>query len=151
MCPLKSHPSPPFRVGARPVRKEVKQVTVYYRNPRLVITDAPQPAPKALPERSVTILRELMRGVVESGTGTVLAGVPGEPVFAKTGTAEYGTADPPESHAWIAGWQGDVTPDADQDRLLAIEPVKELPPGVRQIEEGSAIGGHEEAAVVAHP
>ncbi len=51
---------------------------------------------------------DLMRGVVTNGTATVLAGVPGLPVHAKTGTAEFGTADPPATHAWMIGFQGDV-------------------------------------------
>ena len=42
------------------------------------------------------------------GTGTVLAGVPGDPVHAKTGTAEFGADDPPRTHAWITGYQGDL-------------------------------------------
>ncbi len=27
---------------------------------------------------------------------------------AKTGTAEFGTEDPPRTHAWIIGFQGDI-------------------------------------------
>ncbi|NLD77562.1 MAG: hypothetical protein GX643_12945 [Acidimicrobiales bacterium] len=61
-----------------------------------------------LPAGPVAALREMMREVVTNGTGTALAGVPGGPVHAKTGTAEYGTEDPPRSHAWIAGYQGDI-------------------------------------------
>jgi cell division protein FtsI/penicillin-binding protein 2 len=49
-----------------------------------------------------------MRDVVTSGTGTALRAVPGGPVRAKTGTAEFGTASPPKTRAWITGWQGDV-------------------------------------------
>jgi cell division protein FtsI/penicillin-binding protein 2 len=49
-----------------------------------------------------------MRAVVTSGTATGLAKVPGGPVAGKTGTAEYGTAKPPHSHAWFAGYQGDL-------------------------------------------
>jgi cell division protein FtsI/penicillin-binding protein 2 len=29
-------------------------------------------------------------------------------VFAKTGTAEFGSAKPPQTHAWLVGWQGNV-------------------------------------------
>lgn len=28
--------------------------------------------------------------------------------MAKTGTAEYGSANPPKTHAWIIGFQGDI-------------------------------------------
>lgn len=53
-------------------------------------------------------LRALMRLVVTSGTATVLSGAPGGPVLAKTGTAEFGTANPPQTHAWLIGYQGDI-------------------------------------------
>ncbi len=49
-----------------------------------------------------------MRDVVTSGTGTVLRSVPGGPVHAKTGTAEFGTDNPPKTRAWMTGWQGDI-------------------------------------------
>jgi cell division protein FtsI/penicillin-binding protein 2 len=49
-----------------------------------------------------------MRAVVTDGTGGALAGIPGGDVFGKTGTAEYGTEDPPETHAWFTGYQGDI-------------------------------------------
>ena len=48
-----------------------------------------------------------MRGVVTGGTGTA-ANVPGAPVFGKTGTAEFGTAQPPQTHAWFVGYRGDL-------------------------------------------
>lgn len=50
----------------------------------------------------------MMRQVVISGTATALADVPGEPVYGKTGSAEYGDHNPPASHAWFVGWQGDL-------------------------------------------
>lgn len=53
-------------------------------------------------------LRGLMRAVVEDGTAQFLSDVPGEPVGAKTGTAEYGTETPPATHAWMVGVQGDL-------------------------------------------
>jgi cell division protein FtsI/penicillin-binding protein 2 len=34
--------------------------------------------------------------------------VPGEPVLAKTGTAQYGAADQLANHAWMIGIQGDL-------------------------------------------
>jgi cell division protein FtsI/penicillin-binding protein 2 len=48
-----------------------------------------------------------MRLVVTSGTGTA-ANVPGQPVFGKTGTAEFGNANPPSTHAWFIGFRGDL-------------------------------------------
>ena len=55
---------------------------------------------------AVAALRSMMRTAVTSGTATALSAVPGGPVFAKTGTAEYGTASPPATHAWMIGFQG---------------------------------------------
>jgi len=54
-------------------------------------------------------LQGMLRGVVTSGSGSQLADVPGPPVLAKTGTAEY----VPEggglrTHAWMIAAQGDL-------------------------------------------
>ncbi len=65
-------------------------------------------APKALDPKVIGELQELMRLVVTDGTGTALKSVPGGPVFGKTGTAEHGSANPPETRAWFVGWQGNV-------------------------------------------
>ena len=74
--------------------------------PRL-LADEPAAGPGAvLPEAEA--LRALQRLVVTEGTGTALRDVPGEPVVGKTGTAEYGTAVPPRTHAWFAGSSGDL-------------------------------------------
>ena len=48
-----------------------------------------------------------MRSVVTQGTGTALAGVPGE-VGGKSGTAEFGGGDPPPTHAWFIAYRDDV-------------------------------------------
>ncbi len=56
------------------------------------------PAPAVL-----DALRPMMREVVLSGTANALADR-GE-VHGKTGTAEFGTASPPESHGWFMGYQ----------------------------------------------
>jgi cell division protein FtsI/penicillin-binding protein 2 len=50
----------------------------------------------------------MMRGVVTTGTGTKLKNVPGGKVYGKTGTAEYGDENPPRTHSWFAGFQGDL-------------------------------------------
>lgn len=68
-------------------------------------------APKAgsrLPASLVARMNALMKATVAlpGGTGHELAGLGG--VEGKTGTAEYGTATPPRSHAWFAGVRGDV-------------------------------------------
>ncbi len=53
-------------------------------------------------------LADMMRAVVTSGHAGFLAEVPGAPVGAKTGTAEFGTDDPPKTHAWIVAVHGDL-------------------------------------------
>ncbi len=53
-------------------------------------------------------LTSMMRSAVTSGTADVLADVPGAPVGAKTGTAEYGTSVPPSTHGWMVAVQGDL-------------------------------------------
>jgi cell division protein FtsI/penicillin-binding protein 2 len=75
---------------------------------RLVV----EPPPDAVPDpvdadpARLAAVRELMRQVVASGTASALADVPGEPVHAKTGTAEYGAETPPRTHAWVIGFRG---------------------------------------------
>ena len=53
-------------------------------------------------------LRGLMRAVVTDGSGALLADVPGPPVIAKTGTAEFGDKEPLQTHAWMVAGQGDL-------------------------------------------
>lgn len=53
-------------------------------------------------------LADMMRAVVTSGHAGFLASVPGLPVAAKTGTAEFGNENPPKTHAWIVAVQGDL-------------------------------------------
>ena len=79
--------------------------------PRLVLQPEPGPAPTAPPTAdpaALATLQSLMREVVVAGTASALADVPGAPVHAKTGTAEYGTESPPRTHAWMIGFQGSV-------------------------------------------
>ncbi len=66
------------------------------------------PTPTGPPVPSGPELASIMRGVVAGGTASFLRDVPGEPVLAKTGTAEYGTEDPPRTRAWMIGVQGDL-------------------------------------------
>ncbi len=79
--------------------------------PRLVVEPAPTPAapaPPAADPAQLATVRELMRQVVVDGTASALGDVPGAPVHAKTGTAEYGTESPPRTHAWTIGFQGGI-------------------------------------------
>ena len=50
----------------------------------------------------------MMRAVVTDGGVQLLGSVPGEPVLAKTGTAEFGSEVPPRTHAWVVALQGDL-------------------------------------------
>ena len=52
-------------------------------------------------------LTALMAQVVTSGTGTAAA-VAGRTVYGKTGTAEFGSANPPKTHAWFIGFSGNL-------------------------------------------
>ncbi|GIG91800.1 penicillin-binding transpeptidase domain-containing protein [Plantactinospora endophytica] len=81
-----------------------------WQQPKLVLEPAPGAAAPAGPQLkagSVEPLRTMMREVVTKGTGSALADVPGDPVYGKTGTAEYDD-NPANTHAWFVGWQGDV-------------------------------------------
>ncbi|WP_104060358.1 penicillin-binding transpeptidase domain-containing protein [Arthrobacter sp. 4R501] len=53
-------------------------------------------------------LSDMMRAVVTSGHAGFLTTVPGAPVGAKTGTAEFGKETPPKTHAWIVAVHGDL-------------------------------------------
>jgi len=77
-----------------------------WHRPRLVADDPEETGEPLGPQRAGE-LRTLMRSVVTSGTGTALAAVPGEPI-GKSGTAEFGTAVPPKTHAWFIAARDDV-------------------------------------------
>lgn len=56
----------------------------------------------------VAALRTMLRAVVTEGSGSALADVPGPPVIAKTGTAEFEDDGRIDTHAWMAAAQGDL-------------------------------------------
>lgn len=70
------------------------------------LVEQPGAPGEPLPAEQAEQLRSMMRAVVTEGTATALA--PYGEVHAKTGTAEYGTEDPPRTHAWVIGYRGDV-------------------------------------------
>lgn len=79
-------------------------------HPPSLVTRPAQPAgpkPVRLNPKDAATLRSLMRSVVTTGTGSGVD-LPGKPVSGKTGTAEYGSGDPPPTHAWFVGYRGDV-------------------------------------------
>jgi len=53
-------------------------------------------------------LRSMLRAVVTEGTGRLLGDLPGPPVIAKTGTAEYGATGAVDTNAWMVAAQGDL-------------------------------------------
>lgn len=71
----------------------------------------PAPAPASgtpVTAAESAALADMMRAVVTSGHTGFLASVPGAPVAAKTGTAEFGSENPPKTHAWIVAVHGDL-------------------------------------------
>jgi cell division protein FtsI/penicillin-binding protein 2 len=63
---------------------------------------------QALNPSVVADLRTMMNAVVTSPIGTAAAaGLPAG-TFGKTGTAEFGTANPPQTDAWFIGYNGDL-------------------------------------------
>jgi cell division protein FtsI/penicillin-binding protein 2 len=77
------------------------------RSPALVPGQGGEPTAGALPRPLADDLRTVMRLVVTQGTATSLRGLPGD-VGAKTGTAEFGSGDPPRTHGWLIGFRGDI-------------------------------------------
>ncbi|WP_045731235.1 penicillin-binding transpeptidase domain-containing protein [Pseudarthrobacter chlorophenolicus] len=70
-------------------------------------------APSTASDKPITAaeaasLADMMRAVVTSGHAGFLSSVPGQPVGAKTGTAEFGNENPPKTHAWIVATHGDL-------------------------------------------
>ncbi|MCY1676642.1 penicillin-binding transpeptidase domain-containing protein [Pseudarthrobacter sp. SL88] len=70
-------------------------------------------APSSASDKPITAaeaasLADMMRAVVTSGHAGFLSSVPGQPVGAKTGTAEFGNENPPKTHAWIVAVHGDL-------------------------------------------
>ena len=68
---------------------------------------APEGA-KPLEAGEAEALRSMLRSVVTDGSGRGLADVPGPPVIAKTGTAEFGSGADLQTHAWMIAAQGDL-------------------------------------------
>jgi cell division protein FtsI/penicillin-binding protein 2 len=79
-----------------------------WRPPVLVLSPAPKQTakPQQLGSTVLSTLRPMMRAVVTTGTAANVGFPAG--VFGKTGTAEFGSAQNPRSHAWFVGYQGDL-------------------------------------------
>ena len=78
--------------------------------PRLIGDQRAETASPATPltRADAAQLRLLMRGVVTRGSASFLARLPGAPVLAKTGTAEFGSGEPLRTHAWMIAVHGDL-------------------------------------------
>jgi len=90
-------------VVASVIKGSVVRPQLVYDNP--AVAAFPKPA-KPLTATEAASLRQLMGAVVSEGSGRVLA--PSGVTLAKTGTAEYGTATPPLTHAWMVAGKGDL-------------------------------------------
>ncbi|WP_241483042.1 penicillin-binding transpeptidase domain-containing protein [Nocardiopsis halophila] len=81
-----------------------------WRSPALVTDPALEGKPEPEPIAHAEQIRPMMRAVVTEGTAKS-SGFEGE-VYAKTGSAEFGTAsgedDELETHAWVVGYKGDI-------------------------------------------
>ncbi|NYD40104.1 penicillin-binding transpeptidase domain-containing protein [Nocardioides panaciterrulae] len=86
--------------------------------PRLVtsVDVAPPDGVEPVSRSEAATLRGLLRGVVTSGSGRALLGLPGPPVIAKTGTAEFESDGKTLTHAWMIGAQGDLAVAVFVDR-----------------------------------
>lgn len=73
--------------------------------PTLVAGNPPPQPSKPLTGDEAAALQRVMRLVVSQGTANFLSGTA---EGAKTGTAEYGTATPPRTHAWMIAYRGDL-------------------------------------------
>lgn len=76
--------------------------------PVLLPAAGPAPSAPAITPDEAATLRSLMQQAVRDGTGRVLAGIAGEPVAAKSGTAQFGDDVPPATHGWMIAVQGDL-------------------------------------------
>ena len=97
------------RVSVTPLHMATVAAAAYdgtWRPPYLS-GEPPTQGSHPLPAAVAAALPDFLREVVRSGTGTGAA-IIGRDVGGKTGTAEFGEEDPPETHAWFAGFIDDL-------------------------------------------
>lgn len=70
--------------------------------------DTPAPPETGITEAEAEQLRSLMSGVVKTGTAEMLQDVPGAPVLAKTGTAQFVADGEDLAHTWLIAIHGDL-------------------------------------------
>ncbi|MEQ1786929.1 MAG: penicillin-binding protein 2, partial [Acidimicrobiales bacterium] len=110
----------------------------------IVDTYEPDVWTTAMDRATAALLRDAMRGVVDSGTATGLA-VPGFDVGGKSGTAQLGT-DPARSHAWIVGFGG---PEGGEP-TIAIAVIVEGQPGASEQTGGRVAAPIAQAVLAAY-
>ena len=77
--------------------------------PHLVVPEEQPEVPESgISEEEAEDLRTLMTDTVNFGSLDSLIDVPGDPVYAKTGTAEAGEGDDSYAHTWVIAMQGDL-------------------------------------------
>ena len=77
--------------------------------PQLITSVNPDTtSPEPLTAAQDTALKAMLRGVVLRGTGVGLRDIPGPPVIAKTGTAEFDRGGRRLTHAWMVAGYGDL-------------------------------------------
>jgi cell division protein FtsI/penicillin-binding protein 2 len=76
--------------------------------PRLIAGTDVEASGTPLSAAEQSSLKGIFRAVVTRGTGAGLADVPGKPVIAKTGTAEFDRDGKRLTHAWMIAAQGDL-------------------------------------------
>ncbi len=97
------------RVSVTPLHMATVAAAAYdgtWRPPHLT-GEPPAEGSHQLPEAAAANLPDFMREVVRTGTAPVVA-ILGRDIGGKTGTAEFGEEDPPETHAWFAGFVGEL-------------------------------------------
>ncbi len=77
------------------------------RTPTLLPGQQPGERLRELDPAVVSQLQTMMRKVVTTGTGRSI-NLPGTPVYAKTGTAEYAKGKGTGTNAWMVGYRGDI-------------------------------------------
>jgi cell division protein FtsI/penicillin-binding protein 2 len=76
--------------------------------PVLIAGTNVQPAGDPITAHEDAELKDIFRAVVTRGTGLGLSDIPGKPVIAKTGTAEFDRDGKRLTHAWMIAAQGDL-------------------------------------------
>ncbi len=85
---------------------ESGQTTATPRPTAAALPTIPAAPSRPLTAAEATDLRSMLAGVVSDGSGQLLAGLGVD--GAKTGTAEYGSESPSQTHAWMIASRGDL-------------------------------------------